>query len=302
MGSREWEARALMDLAAVPASARPKSAPAEPLEAALSIYQETGDVQGQVRALFRLGEDAAHRADLDPAATYLAQRAELAVGIGDHQHAARSLTYLASYSGGIGHHDTTETQFKVATEMARESGNSVLQADVLQRRAQLLWHRGRIGDTVRLLTEAEQALAVTDESRALAQVRAALGEALVIAGHWQHGARMLQSVISDFSDAASANTRARATRASAVLHSRRGQHTEALSTITRALDDCERHDDVNGVLHCRMALGNFHARAGRWAEAAERTGRASCFRAKRSACPPHCPRSGSDLCAADRQP
>jgi tetratricopeptide (TPR) repeat protein len=111
IGSREWEARALMDLAAVPASARPESAPAEPLKAALSIHQETGDVQGQVRALFRLGEDAAHCADLDRAATYLAQCAELAIGIGDHQHAARSLTYLASYSGGFGHHDTAESQF-----------------------------------------------------------------------------------------------------------------------------------------------------------------------------------------------
>ncbi|MGW3493065.1 tetratricopeptide repeat protein [Streptomyces sp. NPDC001020] len=269
IGSREWEAQALMDLAAVPASARPESAPAEPLEAALSIHQETGDVQGQVRALFRLGEDAAHRADLDQAATYLAQCAELAIGIGDHQHAARSLTYLASYSGGIGHHDTAESQFKVASDMAQESGSPVLQADVLRKRAQLLWHRGRIGDAVRLLTEAEQSLAATDESRALAQVRAALGEALVVAGQWQDGARMLRSVVSDFSDAASPGTRARATRALAVLHSRRGLHTEALSAITTALNDCERHDDFDGVLHCRMALGNIHARAGRWAEAAD---------------------------------
>ncbi|WP_328928100.1 tetratricopeptide repeat protein [Streptomyces sp. NBC_00190] len=270
IGSREWEAQALMDLAAVPASARPESAPAEPLKAALAIHQETGDVQGQVRALFRLGEDAAHRADLDRAATYLAQCAELAIGIGDNQHAARSLTYLASYSGGIGHHDTAESQFKVASDMAQESGSPVLQAEVLQKRAQLLWHRGRIGDAVRLLTEAEQSLAATDESRALAQVRAALGEALVVAGQWQDGARMLRSVVSGFSDAAaSPGTRARATRALAVLHSRRGLHTEALSAITRALDDCERHDDVDGVLQCRMALGNIHARAERWAEAAD---------------------------------
>ncbi|MFB6776189.1 tetratricopeptide repeat protein [Streptomyces sp. NPDC056352] len=278
IGSREWEAQALMDLAAVPASARPESAPAEPLEAALSIHQETGDVQGQVRALFRLGEDAAHRADLDRAASYLAQCAELAIGIGDHQHAARSLTYLASYSGGIGHHDTAESQFKVASDMAQESGNPVLQADILRKRAQLLWHRGRIGDAVRLLTEAEQSLAATDERRALAQVRAALGEALVVAGQWQDGARMLRSVVSDFSDAASSRTRARATRALAVLHSRRGLHTEALSAITMALNDCERHDDVDGVLHCRMALANIHARAGRWAEAAdqyEQTARAA---------------------------
>ncbi|CAL9567318.1 hypothetical protein SUDANB120_04773 [Streptomyces sp. enrichment culture] len=269
IGSREWEAQALMDLAAVPVSARPESAPAGPLEAALSIHQETGDVQGQVRALFRLGEDAAHRADLDQAATYLAQCAELAIGIGDHQHAARSLTYLASYSGGIGHHDTAESQFKVASDMAQESGSPVLQADVLRKRAQLLWHRGRIGDAVRLLTEAEQSLATTDESRALAQVRAALGEALVVAGQWQDGARMLRSVVSDFSDAASPRTRARATRALAVLHSRRGLHTEALSAITTALNDCERQDDFDGVLHCRMALANIHARAGRWDEAAD---------------------------------
>ncbi|MEV7833798.1 tetratricopeptide repeat protein [Streptomyces subrutilus] len=269
IGSREWEAQALMDLAAVPASARPESAPAAPLQAALAIHQETGDVQGQVRALFRLGEDAAHRADLDRAATHLAQCAELAIGIGDNQHAARSLSYLASYSGGIGHHDTAEAQFEVASDMARESGSPVLQAEVLQKRAQLLWYRGRLGDAVRLLTEAEQSLAATDERRVLAQVRAALGEALVVAGHWQDGARMLRSVVSDFSDAASPGTRARATRALAVLHSRRGLHTEALSAITRALADCERHDDVDGVLQCRMALGNIHARAGRWAEAAD---------------------------------
>ncbi|MFZ4276369.1 tetratricopeptide repeat protein [Streptomyces arboris] len=278
IGSREWEAQALMDLAAVPASARPDSAPSGPLEAALSIHQETGDVQGQVRALFRLGEDAAHCADLDRAATYLAQCAELAIAIGDHQHAARSLTYLASYSGGIGHHDTAESQFKAASAMAQESGNPVLQADALRKRAQLLWHRGRIGDAVRLLTEAEQSLASTDERRALAQVRAALGEALVVAGQWQEGARMLRSVVSDFSDAASSRTRARATRAMAVLHSRRGQHTEALSAITTALNDCERHADIDGILHCRMALANIHARAGRWAEAAdqyEQTARAA---------------------------
>ncbi|WP_435246499.1 tetratricopeptide repeat protein [Streptomyces sp. NRRL F-5630] len=278
IGSRELEAQALMDLAAVPVEARPESAPAEPLEAALSIHQETGDVQGQVRALFRLGEDAAHHAGLDQAATYLAQCAGLAVRIGDHQHAARSLAYLASYSGGIGHHETAESQFEIASDMARESGIPVLQADVLRKRAQLLWHRGKIGDAVGLLAEAEQSLADTDESRALAEVRAALGEALVVAGKWQDGARILRAVLSDFSDAASPSTRARATRALAILHSRRGLHTEALSAITRALNDCERHNDIDGVLHCRMALANIHARAGRWAEAAnhyEQTARAA---------------------------
>ncbi|MGW2790312.1 tetratricopeptide repeat protein [Streptomyces sp. NPDC001251] len=275
VGSREWEAKALMELAETPAEERPASAPVHPLQDALAIYRDTGDVQGQVRALFRIGSQAAERADIHQAAEHLGECANLATGIGDYEHAARALAYLASYHGGIGHLDEAETYFADARDMAKHLGNPIVTAQTLQKNAEYLWHRGRIGETVTYLTEAVQLLDGTDEKRGLAQARAALGEALIVAGRWQEGAQALESVISVMSDEASPATRAQASRALAVLYSRRGLYKEAMSTITKALDQCERAGDRSAVLHCRMALANVQARNDRWSEALDQYDKAA---------------------------
>ncbi|WP_424861963.1 tetratricopeptide repeat protein [Streptomyces sp. MMS24-I29] len=275
VGSREWEAKALMELAETPLEERPASAPVQPLEAALAIYRDTGDVQGQVRALFQLGTQAAERADIHQAADHLGECADLAAGIGDYEHAARALAYVASYHGGIGHLDEAETYFADARDMANHLGNPIVIAQTLQKYAEYLWHRGRIGETVAYLTEAVQLLEETDEKRGFAQAKAALGEALVVAGRWQEGAQALESVVSVVSDEASPATRAQASRALAVLYSRRGLYREAMSTITKALDQCERADDKSAVLHCRLALGNVQARNDRWSEALDQYDKAT---------------------------
>ncbi|MEU9115334.1 tetratricopeptide repeat protein [Streptomyces sp. NPDC048483] len=100
VGSREREAKALMDLAETPVEERPTSAPLQPLEAAPAIYRDTGDVHGQVRSLFRLGDRAADRGDIQQAAEYLGECASLAYQIGDYEHAARSRAYLATWLPG----------------------------------------------------------------------------------------------------------------------------------------------------------------------------------------------------------
>ncbi|MFC4332026.1 tetratricopeptide repeat protein [Streptomyces andamanensis] len=267
VGSREWEAKALMALAETPVEERPDSAPAQPLEAAVAIYQDTGDVQGQVRSLFRLGDRAAARADIQEAAQYFRECVTLAYQIGDYEHAARSLAYLATYHGGIGHRAEAEGYFADALDMAQQIRNPLILAQTLQKKAQYVWHLGHVGQAVSLLAEAARHLESTEEKRAMAQIRAALGEALVVSGRWQEGAETLQSVVSVMSDHVSPATKARAFRAQAILYSRRGLHVEAMSTVTKALDQCERAGDTQGVLQCRMALGNVHARNEKWAEA-----------------------------------
>ncbi|MFF9894337.1 tetratricopeptide repeat protein [Streptomyces longispororuber] len=272
VGSREWEAKALMELAETPLEERLASAPAQPLQAALAIYRETDDIQGQVRALFRIGSQAAERADIHQAAEHLGECADLAAGIGDYEHAARALAYLASYHGGVGHIDEAETYFANARDMAKYLGNPIVIAQTLQKNAEYLWHRGRIGETVTHLTEAVQLLEGTDEKRGLAQAKAALGEALLVAGRWQEGAQALDSVMSDEATPA---TRAQASRALAVLYSRRGLYKEAMSTITKALDQSERAGDKLAVLHCRMALANVQARNDKWTEALDQYDKAA---------------------------
>lgn len=275
VGSREWEAKALMELAETPLEERPASAPVQPLQAALAIYRDTSDVQGQVRALFRIGSQAAERADIHQAAEHLGECADLAAGIGDYEHAARALAYLASYHGGVGHLEEAESYFADARDMAKHLGNPIVIAQTLQKNAEYLWHRGRIGETVAHLTEAVQLLEGTDEKRGLAQAKAALGEALLVAGRWQEGAQALDSVISVMSDEATPATRAQASRALAVLYSRRGLYKEAMSTITIALDQSERAGDKSAILHCRMALANVQARNDKWTEALDQYDKAA---------------------------
>ncbi|PJN23713.1 SARP family transcriptional regulator [Kitasatospora sp. CB02891] len=267
VGSRAWEATALMALAETPPQDRPKCAPANPLEAALAIYRDTGDIQGQVRALHRLGSQAAERAEFDTATAHLGQCADLASGIGDYGHAAQSVAYLASFRGGIGHLEDAEALFRQALDMARLTGNPVSTAQVLQKNAEFVWRTGRIGQAVTLLTEAFGLLEGTENNQARAQVRAALGEALVVSGQWQKGARMLKQVASNTSDEVLSHTKAQASRALAILYSRRGLHTEAKTVITRALDVSERAGDSGAILHTRMALANVHARDQEWSEA-----------------------------------
>jgi tetratricopeptide (TPR) repeat protein len=275
VGNRDWEAKALMELAETPLEERPDAAPSQPLETALAIYRDTGDVQGQVRALFRLGTQAAKKADIHEAAQHLRECANLAAGIGDYEHAARALAYVASYHGGVGHLDEAETYFADARDMANQLGNPIVIAQTLQKNAEYLWHRGRIGEAVTYLTDAVRLLEGTEEKRGLAQARTALGEALLIAGRWQEGAQALESVVSVMSDDASPATRAQASRALAVLYSRRGLHREAMSTITKALDQCERAGDKSAVLHCRMALANVHARNEEWSKALDQYDKAT---------------------------
>ncbi|MFD3843932.1 tetratricopeptide repeat protein [Streptomyces sp. NPDC058642] len=275
VGSREWEAKALMELAETPVEEHPKSAPVQPLEAALAIYRDTGDLQGQVRVLFRLGDRAANQKDIQQAAEHLGECASLAYQIGDYKHAARSLVFLASYYGRIGKLDEAETCFADALGMARQLGNPGVLAEALQKRAEYVWHLGQVEQAVSLLTEAARMLESTEEQGALAQIKAALGEAFIVSGRWQEGAETLESVVSVMSSHASPATKSRAFRALAVLYSRRGLHSEAMSTITKALDQCERVGDTSGVLHCRMTLGNVHARNGEWSEALDQYDKAA---------------------------
>lgn len=245
------------------------------LLAALAIYRDTGDAQGQVRALFRLGTQAAKQADTHQAAEHFGECADLAAGLGDYERAARALAYLASYHGGIGHLDEAETYFADAREMANHLGNPIVTAQTLQKTAEYLRHRGRIGEAVTYLTDAVGLLEGTEEKLDLVQAKTALGEALVVAGRWQEGAQALESVVSVVSDDASSATRAQAYRALAILYSRRGLHREAMSAITKALDQCERADDKSAILHCRMTLANVHARNKEWTEALDQYDKAT---------------------------
>ncbi|MBB4921464.1 tetratricopeptide repeat protein [Kitasatospora kifunensis] len=267
VGSRTWEAMALMALAETPPQDRPTSAPVDPLEAALAIYRDTGDIQGQVRALHRLGRQAAERAEIDTAAEYLSQCADLATDIGDYDHAAQSVAYLASFRARVGDLEDADAFFHQAQDMARLTSNPVSMAQVLQKNAEFVWRTGRIGQAVTLLTEAAGLLEGTEHKQARSQVTAALGEALVISGQWQEGARMLKQVVSDTSDDALPHTKAQASRALAILYSRRGLHAEAKTVITKALDTCERAGDAGGTLDARMALANVYARNHEWPEA-----------------------------------
>ncbi|MEV8419428.1 tetratricopeptide repeat protein [Streptomyces niveus] len=267
VGSRAWEATALMALGDTPSQERPDSAPGDPIEAALAIYRDTGDIQGQVRALYRLGSQAAGRAEIDTAATHLGDCVHLAGSIGDYEHASQALAYLAAYQGGAGHVSEAESQFTQAQDMARHTGNPVVVAQILQKNAEFVWHTGRIGQAVTLLTEAVSLLEHTEHKQATAQARTALGEALLVSGRWQAGASMLEQVVSITSSDALPHTKAQAHRALAVLYSRRGLHTEAKTMITRALDACERAKDASALLRTRMALANMHARNEEWFEA-----------------------------------
>ncbi|MGV9266520.1 tetratricopeptide repeat protein [Kitasatospora sp. NPDC003701] len=267
VGSRAWEATALMALAETPPQDRPGSAPVDPLDAALAIYRDTGDVQGQVRALYRLGSQAAERAEVETAAARLGECARLATSIGNYEHASQSLAYLASYHGRTGHLDEAEDLFTQAQDMARHTGNPVVQAQTLQKHAEFLWCAGRIGQVVALLSEAVGLLEETEHKQAKAQAKAAFGEALLVSGQWQEGARILEQVTSITSDEAMPSTKAQASRALAILYSRRGLHAEAMTMITRALDACNRAGDTAAVLRTRMALANMHVRNQEWQEA-----------------------------------
>ncbi|MFJ8827894.1 NB-ARC domain-containing protein [Streptomyces sp. NPDC102467] len=269
VGSREWEAKALLELARTPVHERPDTAPARPLEAALGVYRETGDRHGQVRALYLLADEAADRADLDQAATLMTECLQLALSTDDFEHAARALTYLATYHGGVGDLDKASECFTEALRMARYVGNPVVIAQTLHKQGDFLWHLGRLTEAVSHFGEAVRLLEGTQERHALAQLKAALGEALVSAGRWEEGANLLQPVVSALSDDAVPATQARAWRALAILYSRRGLHTEAMSAITKAFDHSERAGGRGSLLHCHMALAGVHARNEDWDAALE---------------------------------
>ena len=260
VGDRDWEARVLMELAETPEKERPVGAPTQPVEAALVIYREMGDVHGQVRALFQLGRQAAERAELEQAVGHFTDCLRLAVGIGEHQTAAQAAASLATFHGGVGHLQEAEIYFADAYEMAGHTDNPLVVAHVLRERAQYRRHQGRIGKAVVDLTEAVRALEGTEDRAALISTRAVLGEALVVSGRWQEGARELEPIAALPEGEVSPSTKAQALRSLSVLYSRRGLHREAESAVTRALNQVERAGDKSAILTCRMALANMHAR------------------------------------------
>ncbi|WP_157556366.1 tetratricopeptide repeat protein [Herbidospora yilanensis] len=261
VGSREWEARALLELAAVPGDMRPPSTPDDPGENALAIYRDLGDVQGQVLALFLLGK-AVGRAGTGEALDCLLECAELAEGIGDYQHAALALSEVAFHYGSMGNIQEADVLFADADAMARHLGNPVLIARILRQRADHLSHRGLVTERVDLLSEAIRLLETTDDKESLWQAKVALSETLVTGEDWLRGARILDAVLSAPSEHVTDESKTRAWKALAILYSRRGLHREAVSAITKALELCGRSGDQADLLHCTMARASLHARSG----------------------------------------
>ncbi|MFI8880246.1 tetratricopeptide repeat protein [Streptomyces sp. NPDC055243] len=244
------------------------------LRAALAIYREIGDTQGQVRTLFRLGTQAAKQADTKRAIDHFGTCARLAAQLGDYERGARALAHLASCHGGIGQLDEAHMYFADARDMANHLKNPIVAAQTLQRNADFLWTQGRIGEAITHLTDAVRLLEDTGEGRDLARTRVALGEALVVAGRWRYGLQILQSVLAE-TDHSSPALRAQATRALAISHSRRGLHREAESTIILALDQCERSAHESGIMQCRLTLANVYARDQEWSKALDQYSKAT---------------------------
>ncbi len=260
IGDRAGEAIALMELANIPEQERPAGVPAQLLEAALVVYRGMGDVHGEIRALLRLGQQATERAELQQAVEHFADCARLATDIGEHQTAAQAAASLGTLHGGIGQVEEAEVCFADARAMASLTDNRLVEAHVLRERAQFLRHQGKYREAVTALTEAVGLLQGTEDKGALYSARAALGEALVVSGRWQAGARELEPIATLPEGEVSSGTKSQALRSLSVLYSRRGLHREAESAATRALEQVQRAGDRRAVLTCRMALANVHAR------------------------------------------
>ncbi|MQY04100.1 hypothetical protein ACRB68_21490 [Actinomadura sp. RB68] len=260
VGDRGWEAQALMELAETPENERPVDAPTQPVETALNIYRDMGDIQGQVRALFQLGRQAAEQAELQQAIECFTDCVNLATGIGDHLTAAQAASTLATFHGGVGHLEEAEAYFADAREMADYTGSPLVIGHVLRERAQYLRHQGLADEAAARLTEAVRLLETTEDRAALTSTRVALGEALVVSGRWQEGAKELEPIAALPENEASPSTKAQALRSLSVLYSRRGLHREAETAVSKALDQVERIGDKGAILACRMALANMHAR------------------------------------------
>jgi len=268
VGDRHSEAVALRETAILKDYPGDGDSPGGLLTAALEIYRELGDVRGQVDTLAELGATAEDDGHPEQAVRHFTDCLNLAVQAGDAGQIARSMAHLAVLHATIGQIPEAQELIEQAEEIAVQTGNSRLLAQVHDRRAYVLRLTGHASLSVPLLQRSVRMLNAAGASADLSWARVQLGWALMCDGRWLEAFNELQRVAEAPRDAANAHVRASAHRSLAVLYSRRQLSDEALDAAAQALALAREAGSASEEMHCILATANVFARIGQWPEAA----------------------------------
>jgi tetratricopeptide (TPR) repeat protein len=255
IGSPNAEAGALMELAASDAAVDGY----ESAKAALRIYREADDVQGQVNALLVIGRQAKREGKLADAFTTFSECLNLALRMGDDFQVVRAVAQFGQLHGDIGQYDRADELFKHGLVLAEATGDDQVLANFRGEWATLLLRVGRVGDAISLLRESVGALARLGPSNDLAAAQAILGKALVRNKSWGEASKVLRDIANGSPRTVTSAVRASAFRYLTELYSRQNRWAEAEQAARRAVELADESGSVQEQLLSKVVLAGVFA-------------------------------------------
>jgi tetratricopeptide (TPR) repeat protein len=264
VGDRDAEAAALRETGILGDSAGVE----DPLAAALEIFRDLGDARGELETLTAMGVSAESEGRTEDAARFFADCLDLAARVGDDGRAASSMAHLAVVRALAGQHTEAGELTELAENIAVQTGNGRLMAELVGHRAHLLRMSGNVAQAIPLLQRSARAQEAAGASVDLVNLRVRLGHALMLCGRWQEAFQHLKLVAEAPRDTAGAYHKASALRSLAVLYSRQQLTDEALEAARLALELARETGSAREEMDCIVTIGNVLARADQWADAA----------------------------------
>lgn len=260
------ESAATRELALIQKDLKSQSSIGE-LESVLQHHRETGDVEGETTTLLLLGMATQEEGMVDQAVGYLDECIRLSLEGSNPTQAARSMAILATIHGNIGEFEEADDLIREAEEIAADTGNEFLLAQVHELHAEVVRSAGDSRKAVGLLRQVIRTLEKNGLTPSLINARTLLGEALLHDGQWHEASVVLRSVTECLDDAVTDSVRASAFRFMCVLYSRRELWEEAVHAGERALEHARQSGSSREEMHCCITIGNLLARMQRWADA-----------------------------------
>jgi len=237
--------------------------------AARTIYAAVGDVNGEARALNRLGSVTGREGRYDETLEIFEEVLLIMRRVGNHSGVATALNNVGAVRRWQGKLAAAEAALREALDLRRESGHLRLEGTVRSNLAEVLLDRGEVEEARRQAAESLRLARLSGSSLDADVASLALAEVELATGAVEEARGLLQAALPGVRARGDSHT----TSPYLLLLGRTAQLADDLPAAQRHYDEAlrlaESGADRPRIARCRLALAGLAADAGRLAAAGE---------------------------------
>jgi tetratricopeptide (TPR) repeat protein len=235
--------------------------------AALTIYQDLGDVVGQTQALTLLGETTRLLGRFTEAAGYLRDALELARESGDRYGEAGALRDLGGIYRWQHRYAEEEQSHREALDITRELGLRADVARVLRKLSVAVRLQGRLAESEQLAGDALRIFEELNLTKWKARTQLSLAQTRIEQGMYVEADQLLSAALTKFEETGSQGLGAEVLNTLARLRLAQGRHEGAIACAERALEMRRGLGQRLWEASALRVLGQVHRDQGRYEEA-----------------------------------